>query len=257
MAVDLSIIVSTYNGLEKLKVCLAAYKNQAFTNFEIIVASDGSSDGTIEYVKNNKHLYPYTLRYVYHEKQGFRQARIRNCGWRIAEANRVIFTDHDLVPNADCLAHYSVYANQEGALAGYIGWIDPQVHIAFTEDSVWRIKNFEPFMTEPEKRDLQKYNFWVIWGGNASFSKKIYEETGGFDEEFTGWGGEDTDLSLRCERMGYLIKTVPEAKMFHLNHPPSNSSKRPNGSDLFFQTKQHDMSIKRNLNVTYEDVMYG
>lgn len=251
---ELSVIVSNYNNVNKLKLCLNAYRNQTLTDFEIIVASDGSSDESMEYVKSHVNSFPFKLKAVWHVDSGYRLARIRNCAWRIAQSDRVIFTDQDLVPNADLLANYARFKNTEVALAGYIGWIDECIHKAFTEDSITRITNFEPFMTQPEQRNLQKYNSWVLWGGNLSVLRNLYEITGGFDEDFQAWGGEDTDLGVRCDLMKYRIKTLPEAKVFHLNHPPSNSLNRA-GSDLFFKKKRYEKTIKRNIGADYSDVV--
>lgn len=250
----LSVIISTYNGLDKLQLTLNAYKNQTLSDFEIIVACDGSSDGTIEFIKNNKNSYPYQLRAVWHEDQGYRLARIRNCAWRIANSNRVIFTDQDIIPNADCLMNYAIYENEEVAITGYIGWIDSAIHSVFTIETISQIKNFEPFMTQPEMRDFKKYNSWILWGGNMSVTKKLYELTGGFDEDFIAWGGEDTDLGVRCDMLRYPIKVLPEAKMFHMNHERSNSLNAA-GSELFYKVKQYDKTTKRNINADYLDVI--
>lgn len=251
---DISVIISSYNGLNKLKIALSAYKNQTLQNFEVIVASDGSSDGTLEFIKENTNRYPYRLRCVWQPDQGYRLARIRNCAWRIADSERVVFTDQDIVPNSDCLANYAKYKNEDIAIAGYIGWIDENIHKIFTEDSVSKINNFDPFMTEPEMRNFRKYDWNVLWGGNMSYLKEAFVATGGFDEEFIGWGGEDTDLGLRYYRAGKPIKTLAEAKMFHLNHPPSNSLNRT-GSELYYKIKQYDKSFKRNAAADYSDVV--
>lgn len=251
---DLSVVISTYNGLDKLKLTLAAYRNQTHKNFEIIIAADGSNQETLDFISSNKKNYPYQLKCVWHKDEGFRLARIRNCGWRIAESNRVIFTDHDIVPNADCLSNYLKYSDHDLALTGYIGWINEEIHSLFSEENIGKIDRFEPFMSEPEKRNFRKYDWQVVWGGNCSFTKDIYDKTGGFDEEFIGWGGEDTDLALRCQRGGWLIKTVAEAKMFHLNHQPGNSLNRT-GSDLYYKHKRHDRTIRRNLDADYSDVI--
>lgn len=251
---EISVVISSYNSLNKLKLCLNAYRNQTLEKFEVIVACDGSSDGTLDYIQENIHNFPFRLRCVWQEDKGYRLARIRNCGWRLATANRVVFTDNDIVPNSDCLANYACYKNTEAAITGYIGYIQENVHIAFTEESISRIKDFEPFMTSPEKRNMKKYNSWVLWGGNLSVTKQLYELTGGFDEDFISWGGEDTDLGVRCERMGHHIMVLPEAKMFHLDHPPSNSLDK-SGSELFFNKKRYEQTIKRNTNAGYSDII--
>jgi len=251
---DISVVISSYNSLPKLRLCLNAYRNQTLSHFEVIVAVDGSSDGTLEYIRANLSSFPFRLRCVWHEDKGFRLARIRNCAWRIANSDRVVFTDNDMVPQADCLEQYARFNKTNYAFAGYIGWINEVAHSSFTEDNIGSITDFEPYMTQPESRDLSTADFWRFWGGNISLAQSTYPLTNGFDEEFTAWGGEDTDIGMRLTLAGVSIKPLPEAKMFHLNHPSSNSNKRE-GAEFFYKHKVHSRVIRRNENADYSDVV--
>lgn len=258
----ISVVISTYNKKTSLELTLHAYKNQSLVNFEVIVADDGSSDGTTEYIREciEKNTFPYKLKYAWQPDEGFRLARVRNCGWRIAEADRVVFTDHDLVPNPDCLAMYDTFRRKEEVgIAGYIGWIDESIHRSFGIEQICSLGSFDQYMTEPERRNLSKYNYLVLWGGNMSLPRRVLQEVGGFDEDFKAYGGEDTDLALRLHRMRVPIVTLPQAKMFHLNHPFRNrvdeNGNELVGSKLFYDVKMKDTSIKRNANASYEDVL--
>jgi hypothetical protein len=45
--------------------------------------------------------------------------------------------------------------------------------------------------------------------GRIALTRRWFEELGGYDEEFEGWGYEDTDLIMRGERLGMLVRSVP------------------------------------------------
>ena len=57
-----------------------------------------------------------------------------------------------------------------------------------------------------------------MWGpsNNLSFRRKIFEQIGGFDEAFPGKpGGEDVDIGYRMYMEGSMIRTNPQAVVFH------------------------------------------
>ena len=55
-----SVVVPTYNRLPILQKCLAALEKQTITApYEILVIDDGSSDGTVEFLRANSDRYPH------------------------------------------------------------------------------------------------------------------------------------------------------------------------------------------------------
>ncbi|MDA1361040.1 glycosyltransferase [Glycomyces luteolus] len=68
---------------------------------------------------------------------------------------------------------------------------------------------------------LEGFRFgWALaTTANLSASRAAIEEAGGFDETFTGWGLEDTDLSYRLHRLGVRFSVSTEAVNYHQVHP--------------------------------------
>lgn len=54
--------------------------------------------------------------------------------------------------------------------------------------------------------------------GNLSVSRGLLDETGGFDEQFTGWGVEDTELHYRLVKAGGRTRVSRDAYNYHQNH---------------------------------------
>ena len=79
----ITVIVTTYNSHKKLKKVIESLTIQSDSEFEIIIADDGSSekhfDNTKKFIKKfKKILHNPEIKYVWHEDKGFRAAKIRN-----------------------------------------------------------------------------------------------------------------------------------------------------------------------------------
>ncbi|GAB1159188.1 hypothetical protein YWY31_52130 [Paenibacillus illinoisensis] len=96
MAIRYSIIIATYNRAHQLPLTLAAFEAQTYPKhlFEVIVADDGSTDGTKEMVE--AYRASYSLTYVTQTEQRGRSA-IRNLGLQYAKGSYVIFCDADFL----------------------------------------------------------------------------------------------------------------------------------------------------------------
>ncbi|MEB4783483.1 glycosyltransferase [Paenibacillus jamilae] len=96
MAIRYSVIIPTYNRAQQLLLTLVSFESQTYPKqlFEVIVADDGSTDGTKEMVEGFKASYP--LIYVSHPEQRGRSA-VRNLGLRRAKGLYIIFCDADFL----------------------------------------------------------------------------------------------------------------------------------------------------------------
>lgn len=88
-----SIILPTYNRARFLPGALAAIHSQQFTDWELIVIDDGSTDNTRELVLTLTSEWRQRVRYVYQENQGAYGAR--NLGLDLAEGTYIAFYDSD------------------------------------------------------------------------------------------------------------------------------------------------------------------
>ncbi|MCC3374509.1 glycosyltransferase family 2 protein [Cohnella sp. REN36] len=96
MAIRYSIIIPTFNRAHQLLLTLVSFNTQTYPKdrFEVIVADDGSTDGTRQLVEGFQASYP--LRYVAHSEQRGRSA-VRNLGLRHATGMYIIFCDADFL----------------------------------------------------------------------------------------------------------------------------------------------------------------
>ncbi len=107
----ISVVIPTYNRLDRLKRVLAALEKQTFpsTAWEVVVVSDGSQDGTNEYLQS-LHT-PLRLTPVLQENQGV--AAARNAGIARAQGHIVLFIDDDVVPVPELMQeHWRIHETQ-------------------------------------------------------------------------------------------------------------------------------------------------
>jgi len=88
---ETSVIISTYNYASFIQRALDSVFNQTYTNYEVIVIDDGSTDNTVQI------LQPYMdsgkLHYIYQQNKG--PERARNTGIKVARGSWIAFLDAD------------------------------------------------------------------------------------------------------------------------------------------------------------------
>ena len=100
----ISIVITTYNKLPYLKATLSFLENQSKQDdFEVVLIVDGSTDGTIEFLKNTK--FSYSLKYYVIKQGGL--ANARNHGIKKSNGNHILFMDDDLRLSPDYIAKLS------------------------------------------------------------------------------------------------------------------------------------------------------
>jgi len=222
----ISIIVSSYNQIDSLKLALESYRNQTVLPLEVVIADDGSSDGTVEWIKSlSKDEYPFKIRCVTQEDRGYRHALINNLASEFAQGNRLLFTNADVIHNKTSVeSHGKLLDNIIGA--GIIKSIKGSSIGNITSDLIVNWNGFEEFY-EKNKSGYTNVTFLNknlnehiagIWGGSFSISKSKFEEIGGFDEKYIGWGGEEQDLVYRAIQKCVECKWVEKSVVYHLDH---------------------------------------
>lgn len=266
-----SIIIPTYNRSEILSYTLESILRQSIdlNEIEVIVADDGSSDDTKEVVL--RYQSKLKLKYVRQEDQGYRAGAARNLGIRSAESPVCIFLDNGILLSSRAIeAHLNVHEQSEEActVIGYIyGFDDDNVH----NEELYRLVDYnnpdesirllqeqgildnrEPLYQELGD-DLSKWPApWVIfWSGNISVKTEVLFRVGLFDEYYTTWGGEDTDLGLALEKHHVRFVLSRQADSIHYPHKKDSTWQvDPEERERDFERKRDYMHSKYNTEAT-------
>lgn len=231
-----TVIIPTYNRERLLQHTLDSLLRQTVPpeDFEVIVADDGSSDGTQDLV--TRYATRLNLKYCYQPDEGFRVAKARNLGLRAARGPVSVFVDSGVLLGSGALeAHCASHEASAGpvAVVGYVwGFVDedqvPAARIAVddVDRTISRIARDERYQ---DKRELYYERYgerldtlaapWVVfWTCNASANTAQARDVGLFDEAFQSWGGEDTDFGYRLHRGGATFVLRRGAAALHYPH---------------------------------------
>jgi glycosyltransferase involved in cell wall biosynthesis len=193
-APGLSVVVPTHNRRADLERCLNALEVQTFTDFEVVVAVDGSTDGTVALLTSVQKRFPHRIE-VLVLKHGGRSAA-RNAAMRAARGSVVVFCDDDVTLPPECLARHAAFHGvfPNAVAIGAVRYTDGTLE----------------FPVRPS---------WVnLTGMNSSVPRAAALEAGGFDETLKGWGGEDLEFGIRLQKAGLAFKRLEGEPATH--HAP-------------------------------------
>lgn len=236
----LSVIISTYNSEEWLHKVLVGYSTQSESDFQIIIADDGSTDKTKATVDFFSAKFKYPIVHVWHQDQGFRKSRILNKAIIKANSNYLLFTDGDCIPRNDFVATHLKYKQEGYFLSGGYFKLPMSISKAINDDTILHQKCFN--ISWLQKQGL-KMNFkitkltkitfiaafinWLTptkrsWNGhNSSGFKADILAINGFNE-LLAYGGEDREMGERLFNNGLLSKQIRySAICIHLDHSRS------------------------------------
>ncbi|MEH2460203.1 glycosyltransferase family 2 protein [Nostoc sp.] len=207
-----SIVIPTYNRQPILEKCLRALEMQqlsqpsSVTNYEIVLVDDGSTDGTLDWLREHKEEFPH-VRWFQQDHAG--PAAARNLGVEQALGNTIIFIDSDLVVLENFLqAHANALIQGQEKLRS---------DRFFTYGAVINTCNFDSPTAELYK--VTDFSAAFFATGNVAIPKHWLEKAGLFDTSFQLYGWEDLELGVRLKKLGLTLIKCPEAVGYHW-HPP-------------------------------------
>ncbi len=190
----LSIVIPTYNRLAILQKCLQALEQQQYdhtiTNYEVVLVDDGSTDGTLNWLEENKLDFPHVWLFC-QSHQG--PAAARNLGIEKALGETIIFIDSDLVVTKTFLQSHA-----DSLVEGY--QTSDQV---FTYGRVINTCNFEDPTSEPYK--ITDFSAAYFATGNVAIARHWLIEAGLFDPQFQQYGWEDLELGVRLKKIRFKV----------------------------------------------------
>lgn len=239
----ISLIIATFNKPKYLFHCLKSITGLKEFPDEIIIADDGSGMETTQLIEQFKSQLPVPLIHVRQEDEGFRLARNRNNGLLISSGDYLIFIDDDLILHPMFIADHRHYAQKGHFYCGTRARLGPTITSVLMKSprngiSFWEgdIQSRLNTIRIPFLHILIKgpgYTPKRLRGCHMAFWKSDLIRINGFDERYTSWGGEDSDIALRMMHAGVKrINFKWAAICYHLNHPVEQSASK-NDSLLF------------------------
>jgi glycosyltransferase involved in cell wall biosynthesis len=206
-----SVIIPTYNRLELLKATLASVWQQAFTDFEVIVVDDGSTDGTADYLK----AMDGRLRTARQENCG--PGAARNLGAATAHGEYVAFLDSDDLWFPWTLETYDAMVEryERPALVGgrclEFQRADELLQCRPAPASGEWFPDYLASWRQP----------YAVGSGTAVIRRDLFNDVGGFSTEKVNL--EDHDIVLRLGEATGFVQIVAPATVGWRRHPGSQT----------------------------------
>lgn len=232
-----SIILSTYNSPAWLEKVLYGYFCQTCTDFEIVIADDGSRPDTAALIERLRAESPVPLIHVWQRDDGFRKSRILNKAVLHANTPYLLFSDGDCIPRADFVDTHLRRAQPGYWLSGSYYKLPMETSKLITREDIesgrcfdkqWlyqhglpRLRKTLKISAGPRLAPLlnrltpAKCNFK---GSNGSVWRDDVLRVNGFDERMP-WGGQDREFGVRLINAGIKPRHVRyDAIVVHLDH---------------------------------------
>ncbi len=218
----IAIIIINWNGKHLLKECLSSAENQDYDNFKIILADNGSKDGSVEFVKEK---FPKVEVVELKENTGF--AKANNIGMHKAfedpEIEYIALLNNDAMAEKSWLSEMVKVIKQDEK----IGSVAPKILKYRRRDIVDSIGNMIHLdgtgisccMNEVDNGQYNKIvEIFGVNGCSCLYSKKLLEDvqvdSDFFDSDFFLYL-EEVDLNWRARLRGWKCFTAPSAVVYH------------------------------------------
>lgn len=259
----ISVIVTLYNRLEYARNMILSLINQTLMIDELIFADDGSKEDVVDVVKDLIAECPFKIKCVYQEDRGFRLARSRNNGARIATGEFLIFLDQDVIMPDNFIEKIYIARKKKRIISsrGILSyeWQKEKIQMDLNQG-----KNFSKiykFVTSRQKSEIKKFVkrdilYRVLYklklrtrgakivGLIFALYKEDYIAINGFDDNYKGWGKEDDDFGNRFFKYGGETYPILFEKFpIHMYHP-SADSKKDSLNEEYYQKRKKEISKK-------------
>ena len=241
-----SIILLTYNKLEYTKVCIDSIrKYNGNEGCEIIVVDNNSTDGTVEYLKQQS-----DIKYILNDyNNGFPGGC--NQGIEIADKNNDIFllnNDTVIMPNSIFNLRMGLYDNNKvGATGSVSNNVTNYQRVTNTFDN---FNGYVDFAKLNNITDINSYEKRIKLVGFAMMIKReVLNEVGNLDERFTPGNFEDDDLSIRIILAGYDLLLCRDSYIHHFGSTSFRENVEAYNSLL--RTNDKKFTDKWGFSITY------
>jgi len=233
----ISVIISTYNSPAWLEKVLWGYTRQTHTDFEIIIADDGSDETTAKLIKKFETESGLEIHHVWHEDKGYRRQTILNKAILQSSTEYILFTDGDCIPRQDFISVHVRMAEKGKFLSGGYCKISNPLSLAIEPEAILNQSCFSVFwllrrgmIGFSQMRKLWVKGVWAEWldavttakptfnNCNSSAWKSDLLKVNGYDERMQ-YGGADREIGERLVNAGVLGKQIRHrAICIHLFH---------------------------------------
>ena len=248
MSPKISILISVKDQLVLTRKCLSCLGDTLGDSFdyEVLVANDGSTDGTAEYLRS----LPERFR-VFHRDKSHGFAKNNNWLAREAKGQYLLFLNNDAFVRGDWL-NPMLQAFEVKEKVGFVGNVQRLYqsnrfdHMGVVFSPYGNPRHYgQGFLSRPFKGEIKKWS--AVTAACCMIRRELFLEQGGFPEQYLN-GCEDVDLCLRLNRAGYSHYVAHDSVIEHVKGATTGRKDR-NEENFDLLMKNFGEDIRRNETV--------
>ena len=252
-----SLIITTYNRPDALLLVLRSIEGQITLPDEVIIADDGSHRESQKLITDFRQSSNLNIIHSWQEDKGFRAAKSRNKAISKSNGDYIVLIDGDMILHPEFINDHINQAQPSYFVQGS--------RVLLTQDKT------------KQTLDQQKINFSLLSNGlqnrknafhsnilsklfsnkrnylrgirtcNMAFYKQDCININGFNNEFEGWGREDSEFIVRLLNNGLNRKVVRfNAVQYHLWHKDSDRKHLDYNNQLLRNSIEHKLKVCTN-----------
>lgn len=219
------VIVLNWNGGEVTRRCVEQVRRQDRRASDLLLVDNGSTDGSLEQLvgvglrRHELLALPANLGFTGGMNAGLKVARDRSYEY-------VWLLNNDAFPEPDCLDRLVdvMEANPRAGIASpHVSEVEGDAQLLLSRIS-WDQMRIDPVVPDAGLSVLPT-DVWFM-GAALLLRGDCLREIGGFDERFFAYL-EDADLCLRCQRAGWDVRYVADARCAHVGGSSSGGGASP------------------------------
>ncbi|NGN99180.1 glycosyltransferase [Grimontia sp. S25] len=251
-----SLIIATYNWEQALAAVLHSLKLQSKLPDEVIIADDGSKEATANLIADCAKDFPVPLIHSWQPDDGFRLAESRNRAFAKATGNYYIMIDGDLILPPRFIEDHIINARPNQFIQGGRVIMEPNC----SENTLLTRKLPSLLSKGIRNRHNSISNRFISGlfskisnsdkstrGCNMSFWADDFKRVNGFNNDFVGWGREDSEFVHRMLNSGINRLYLKFAGAgFHIYHDESPRESLPANDIILTNTVEHKLKRCQN-----------
>ena len=224
-----ALLISTYNWPQALNLVLKSVLNQTVLPDEILIADDGSKEETKLLIEKFQKESQVPIRHFWQEDKGFRKSKILNKAVAETTSKYIIQVDGDCILHPKFVQDHLAAVEKNAYLYGSRVNILPEaISVVFEKGLI--VFNMFSKEIKNKTRTLHIPLFSLLYkphdgisnkfrGCNVSFWREDFIAVNCYNEDYEGWGREDSDLVIRMGNNGVKAKRLRYAGIvYHLHH---------------------------------------
>jgi len=254
-----SLIITTYNWESALELVILSTLHQSYPPIEVIIADDGSNNNTRELIQELTLKSPFPIIHSWHEDKGFRAAKARNRAIAKAKGDYIIVIDGDMILHKDFVLDHFHYAKPGYFVQGVRVKLNSQKANEILKNKQYIFKSFENGIKN-KRKSLRSPLLYYLFSGrrvfktldmlqscNMAFFKNDCVSVNGFNEDFIGWGREDSEFAAKLFHLGKKRRDLRfKALAYHIHHEGNSRSMLEINHQIYLNTINNRLSWSNN-----------